>query len=430
VEAPMTIRKAPEHLRRSADASRQIAAYGFRISLALFCYGALFPFTLDLSRSQLSAAWAHASLLPFWNMPGGRAHDIADIVANLLVALPLGFFGCLRCAGNSRAAAFWKWGAVGAILGLGAEALQLAIPGRSSGTTDILTNGLGALAGVAIARGFGGRVLEFLTGSTSERRNIYLWMLILSLVAMVGPFDIGPDYLSRFKTNLAGLGAAWIPISLSGDEWIRIAGFAMTGAFASRLAVPGRRRRSPRTMMSALALVVVFPAVLGCARLLVESYPPQGPELAVEFLASMSGFAVALMVPGVVRASAGLILWILALIAAGLSPSHFAGFAGFQWIPFYEFVTHRTPIAFYPMVFTLFGFAVAGGLLQLCCARCRHIHVVACGLVLASLIEYAKVLLPAHSANITDILMACLGAWAGSFLCAAVAASRKTADGT
>jgi glycopeptide antibiotics resistance protein len=423
--APKPMLKPSAGRESAKEGSRLIAAYGFYFSVAFFCYGALFPFTLDLSAGHLSSSWAHASLVPFWDTPGRRLHGLSDITANFLFTLPLGFFGFLHCAGKNRSATAWKWGGIGMLLGLGAEILQLAIPSRSSGATDILINGTGAFLGAVIARGFGGRVLAFLTGSTAERRNIYLWLLILSMIAIVGPFDVGPDYLSRFQTGLAAVISRSAFSFPSGEEWIQIAGFTMIGAFASRLAVPRRRKRSLRVLMSAPALVVVFPVVLGCGRLMVESLPPSGSDFVLELLGSAAGFGIAILAPAVVRASSGFLLWNLALITAGLSPRPFDGSAGFQWIPFFEYITSRTPVALYQMIFTLSSFAVAGGLLQLAWARCRRIHVILYAAALASAVECAQILLPAHSANITNILLAGLGAWVGSVICAAVACSRR-----
>ncbi len=410
------------------EASRLLSTYGYHFSVLVFCYGALFPFTLDISNRHLLDSWSHISLIPYWDTPGGRMHGIPDIAANILLSVPLGFFGFMYRTEKNKSWALWKWFAIGMTLGLAAEILQLAIPGRSSGTTDMLNNGIGALAGAAMARAFGKRVLDFLTGSTDERRNIYLWMLISSMVFIVGPLDIDPDYFSRFNSGLAALTAgSWHSVSAIGQEWVQMAGFALIGALASRLAVPGRRKRSPMSIGCAVALVALLPLALGCARLLVEAHPPLLHALVIDLLGSIAGFTVGFGMPAAVRAPMGLLVMNLALIAAGLSPFRFAAWSRqppFQWIPFYEYCSRRTPIALYDLVLTMVSFAMLGGLLQLSLARNRRGFVVAYAMILAAGIEFAQTFLPTRSAGVTDILMACLGAWAGALFCASVQSSR------
>lgn len=73
-----------------------LCRYGFYISILLFVYGTLFPFHFDFTTQSLTNAWSHARTIPFWDAERGRIHSLPDMLANLLLTFPLGFFGFLR----------------------------------------------------------------------------------------------------------------------------------------------------------------------------------------------------------------------------------------------------------------------------------------------------------------------------------------------
>jgi glycopeptide antibiotics resistance protein len=127
------------------------------------------------------------------------------------------------------------------------------------------------------------------------------------------------------------------------------------------------------------------------------------------------------------QAFSGFILFKAALVVSGLSPFAFSGLrngSGFQWIPFYEFCSSRTPAALYETVLCFFSFAILGGLLQLSFPQFRRRYVALYALVFAGAIEFAQMFLTTHKAGITDIMMSALGAWTGAHICAAVESAR------
>ncbi len=409
------------------DAARLLSKYGFYFSISVFIYVVLFPFRLDSSWQYFSTAWSHAGLVPYWDIKRGM-HLAADDMANVLLMLPLGFLGYLHYTSRHRMWAVCKWWILGLAFGLAAEFIQLAIPTRSSGITDAINNGLGALLGAVAASVMGRRAVTYFTGTGIERRNVYLWMLILCLAAMIGPYDLGPDSISRFGSGLRMLQTqSYESETVVGEEWLRMAGFVLIGAFAVRLAVPGRRKRTVQRPLAAAALVLVLPVILQCARLLVESRPPSLEDLALDILGALTGAFVSLFIPPALQAFSGLLLFTAALVAAGLSPYSFSGWKGwmiFQWIPFYEFCSNRTPAALYEALLGFVGFAILGGFLQLSYPRRRRWHLVAYALVFSGLIEFAQTFLLARAAGITDIIVAGLGAWTGAYVCIAVESAR------
>ena len=109
----------------------------------LILYGSLFPF-------HFSAPGAFDLDTAFGNLhfqPTSRG----DIVANILLYLPLGF--CLALAWPAhrrRITALVCSVAAGTLLSLSVEVLQVYSIGRVSSLTDVLINATGTLAGALI----------------------------------------------------------------------------------------------------------------------------------------------------------------------------------------------------------------------------------------------------------------------------------------
>lgn len=425
---PEPIQPVIENYQPLPEAARLLSKYGFYLSVSVFLYAILFPFRFDFSWQQLSTAWSHAGLIPYWSSKTGTRVTVDDL-ANILLTMPLGFAGFLHCTRRPGIWAVLRWCGLGLAVGLAAEFMQLAIPTRASVITDAINNGLGALIGAAAASVMGRHALEFFTGAAAERRNIYLWMLIWSLVVMLGPYDLSPDSISRSESGLlTGQTYLWESEKIVGSEWLRMAGFALIGALAVRLATPGRRKYTARQPLTAASLVFLFPAILQFARLLFQSHPFLLDDLALDTLGALAGALGSLFIPPTLQSFIGFLLFKVALIAAGLSPYSFSSWQrgmSFQWIPFCEFCKNRTPASLYEVILTFFSFAILGGLLQLSFSRCRRWHVVAYALAFSGAIEFAQTFLPSRTAGITNILVAGLGAWTGACVCAAVESARQ-----
>jgi glycopeptide antibiotics resistance protein len=410
------------------EAARLLTKYGFYFSIAVFAYTVLFPFRIDISWHQLSTAWSKSIWIPYW-YPKTGVRFLADDIANILLMMPLGFFGFLHCTRRNGKSAVYRWGALGLALGVSAEFIQLAIPTRATVITDIINNGLGSLLGAAAASAAGHRILLFFTGVARERRNIYLWLLIWSLVAMVGPINLGSNALTFFDSTVLTLQTDSLESgTLIGAEWLNLTGFALIGALAARLAVPGRRKPAAWQPLAAAALVLVFPVLLQYSRLLVGTCRPSLDDLILDIVGALLGFFAGLITPSILRARNGFLLFQTALVVAGLKPflfsSHPPNGMFFQWIPFYEFCKDRTPIVFYETTVNFSSFAILGGFLQLSFPRSRSWQAAVYALVFSGAIEFIQMFLPNRTSGITDILMAVLGAWIGAYICAAVESER------
>jgi glycopeptide antibiotics resistance protein len=101
----------------------------------------VFPWT----SLQNHTHWPRVSWIPFVSPP----FRIRDIVVNVLLYVPWGYFGArsIRCARR-----VWIVSALAALLSLATEASQLYSHGRFPSATDLTCNIFGAFAGAKYAR--------------------------------------------------------------------------------------------------------------------------------------------------------------------------------------------------------------------------------------------------------------------------------------
>jgi glycopeptide antibiotics resistance protein len=386
-----------------------LCRHGFYLSVLLLLYGTLFPFHFDFSFHGLSQAWARAGLVPYWDVERVRIHSLTDIAANILLTVPLGFFGFLWFGRNKEVPRIARWFVLGFFLGLLSEIIQLAIPSRLSDITDALNNGLGAFAGAFGASLCGLKILDLLSGSLFDKRRTYFLILLAIVIAtMLLPFNFGLD-VSQIKSGIKHLLLnPWelgIPIE---DEWIQMVEFAMIGALAGSI---------PKRRFTAFALLLPF--ILEPAQLLVDYHSPSLRDLAMNFAGVTGGVLSARYIPFLVRPMVGFILMNLAMVAQGLSPYRFVEWSArshFEWIPLAEYYNQTTGAALYDAMAGLLSY---GLLVALWPRRATILWAV----LLASGIEIAQVLIPSRFAGTTDILIAAIGAWVGYVVSKAVANS-------
>jgi VanZ family protein len=126
-----------------------------RILLLGFClfvvYGSLFPFDFTVDPVEIRRDLAHAVTLPF-DATGRRRFSIPDVVANVMLGVPVGFLlvtgGLVGRSIVARVA--------GAVLLTGAfaaavEVGQLLAPSRTASALDVAAQAAGALAGAVAA---------------------------------------------------------------------------------------------------------------------------------------------------------------------------------------------------------------------------------------------------------------------------------------
>jgi VanZ family protein len=354
-------------------------------------YGTLFPFQFDFIHNS----WRSFGLTPFWDVERGRIHSLPDMMSNVLLTIPLGFFGFIWFGRNGKKQRIAQWFFIGFLLGLLVELIQLYIPSRTSEITDALNNGIGSLVGGTIALFYGRKILDIISGSLTEKKITCYWMLAAILaIGLLLPLDLGLN-VSHIKSSLKNL---WLNPWESGfpiqDGWIQLVEFAILGALASSI-------RKPKIVLLTLALPLLFELM----QLLVESHAPSLRDFALNFTGAALGIAAARIYPSIIRPATGFALMALALLAQGLSPFRFTVPSHFEWIPLVEYYNQTTGAALYDAMTGLLSY----GLLAFLWPRKSTILFV---VVLDGSIETAQIFIPTRSAGTTDILIAGLGAWA------------------
>ncbi len=381
------------------DPLLELCRYAFYLSVLLIIYGTLFPFQFDFSAQNLSDAWANAGLTPYWDAGRGRIHSLPDMVSNVLLTIPLGFFGFLWFGRNGNSQRCARWFAVGALLGLFSEIIQLGISSRVSGITDVLNNGLGAFLGALAAALYGSKILDLFSGALYDRKQTSLLILLAIVIAgMMMPFDFGMD-IGQLKSSLKQLWRnPWELGKPIEDEWIQMVEFAMLGALASSM-------NRKRLMVSALLL----PFILEPMQMLVASHSPSLRDLTMNFAGVLGGVLSARLIPCIVRPMTGFLLLSLAIIAQGLSPYRFVEWEShlhFEWTPLVEYYFQTTSAALYDAMSGLLTYALLAALWP------RRITIL-WAILLAGSMEVAQLMLPARFSGTTDIVIAAIGACAG-----------------
>lgn len=231
------------------------AACGLAAALLFVLYETTMPFDFRFTAAQLADGWAKAALRPF-TVPGGGPSGLVDVAGNIPLFVPLGFF--LALVPLLGRAGRWRpplLALAGTAVSLSVETLQLFSPLRYPQSTDVITNTLGAAAGVLLAVGGGQALFDRLVDGFLRRlRDDPLSLLVGGLTAaiLVGallPFDlsISPRHLARQwrELDLSRMGAAAAPggrltawTGLLKLGWL----FAFWGAATAHW-LGGRRRR-------------------------------------------------------------------------------------------------------------------------------------------------------------------------------------------
>ena len=127
------------------------ALWGLTLAFVFILYETTIPFHFQFSLSQLQSGWERA-VLAVLQGPGGVLSSRSDILGNVALFCPLGFFltlsPVLLWAGRWRPLLLVL---AGLLTSLAVETLQLFSPERWTQTNDLLTNTIGTLAGVAVA---------------------------------------------------------------------------------------------------------------------------------------------------------------------------------------------------------------------------------------------------------------------------------------
>lgn len=387
--------------KNKASSASPILAAAYAL---LIVYGSLYPF----------GDWLPAEgMLAFLTAPWPRYIIRSDIIANILIYLPMGLLAAraLRYRLRPGTAAVAAT-ALCLLLSLVMESLQTLLPGRVSSLLDLLLNGLGGLGGALLA-GLTVNPPGPLRSLAALRREWFLpgramdlGLVALSLWALA---QLTPLLLSLDTDHLRkGLLPLWTPGFPLPFSWTQLAAYACAitglGLFGTILTRAEKNMAVPfigfvsvvllvkiLVMGRYLALETALGAAMGMVLTVILRPAPRPFRFATGGLALLAGFALAELEP-----------------AAGVI---FKPLQPFNWIPF-QGQMHN--LAGFSEILALFWPFLALGCLGAFATRPnrrRRMAFIGGLLVLALmfLLEWQQQTLPGRNADITDVLLALAG---------------------
>ena len=349
--------------------------------IAVIVHGSLYPYQFRVPPGVTGSV---ETLLNSWASPPS---SYGDLVANLLLYVPLGFFGALAMEGG-RALRLGIMILAGLVLCTGIELAQFYDAGRVTNMSDVYLNtsgaALGAIAALVLASA--GRHLPATEIAVDP-------IPVLLLVAMLGyhlfPYVPTIDlrkYWHSVRALILAPSLPPYPLLRYAAVWLTVS--CLIGAIA------GFKR--------SCVLLVLFVAFVFAGEILIENLALSLPEVVGAALAVGVWFAI-----GRSRRAAALLTGIVlcgAIAAARLEPFNFQAPArAFGWLPFRSFLSGSLSInvtSFLEKFFfygSLIWLSIEAGL-----SLSPATLLVALFLFVTSV---AEIYLPGRSAEITDALM-------------------------
>jgi VanZ family protein len=342
--------------------------------IALIVYGSLYPWRFqprELDASPLAvvlSSWA-------WSL---NRFVLRDLVVNVALYAPLGLTARLAFGRALPAIA------LGVALSLAMETLQLYVPLRRTSALDLLTNGIGAALGAALAGPFERVARARLAGRKADSGALALlgcWIayVLFPFFPEVGLFGLRRklDEAARAAFELAPFLSAAVSWLLAG-RLLMAAGFRARWLAVAALAAPAQFAVADRPF----AVSALWGAAAGC---LLFALAGRRPKAAIPVAAAFAAM----------------------LAVRGLAPFHFmAEPKQFTWIPFLGFLDNDWQSAALTLLGKVFHYGAAVWALREAGARLP----VAAGAVAALLaaVEAAQLWLPGRSPEIADPAIAIL----------------------
>ncbi len=398
----------------------------FRLLWLLFAvfilYGTTIPFTFSLDPKYLHSRFAQIEWYPLVSKPGDH-HSLTDYVQNILLFLPFGFLGYFAVAEKRSR---WKPFAVivlGSLLSACVEFLQLFSETRVTALTDWIWNTVGTVGGVGagiLSRG----MLRNLRARPSLRKFLeaeYAYpALMFGLIVVVGfwePFDFTLD-VGSVLPKLREVLAHPFALDPSPDDILAFTRFAFFAYFACRLC----RQVRPGSEYWGALCACALGNFLEFSQFIVASRMPEFNDALVLTAGVLLGFGCSYL-PYFHRHR---IAWGIAFLGGygaaivfkdvfPLKWSPVSG--GFNWMPFLPYFQNTSFLSlsdFIEQIMTYFCLGVipaylSGGRRVVFLATLVFAFLVSAG------IEDVQRFLPAHTADITDILGALVGVTISQF---------------
>jgi len=402
----------------------------FALSTVFIVYATTLPF--DFSRAP---SLVGANLIPLWDEERNRLHSMPDIVQNIVLFMPFGFFMTL---GFPRKWPVLRAAVAGFLLSLLAESLQTMTTIRQTSATDLTTNTAGALVG-ATAAVIWGALLEDVARTRLARMVrsdpglvIVLGVLGMVVFSMLAPFiptlDIGA--LRGQVRSLIDHPWGTRPIGALMPELVLYAGlgFALTHEVPARLKVASPVLR----VVAGSMITATIALVLEAAQMPLLFHRPAGADVVAN---ALGGFIGAMMVLVIHRGRAfavetelgawtrrwpALVLTfaVLSPVSRAFSPFVFRsvadGLAMFNLVHLVPFslLFESLKISTFLNVFETASTYLPLGY-ALCVLRVRTPVAFGITILLAEIMEIAQIVVEGRTTDVTEGLLAAAGAVAG-----------------
>jgi glycopeptide antibiotics resistance protein len=396
-----------------------------RLLWALFSlfvlYGTTFPFRFDIGGWE---GFLRETGRINWRPLGGTADNllISDIVQNILLFVPFGFLGYFSLVYKSS----WARKAAIVLLGMSVSAavefLQIFSPVRYPALSDVVFNTTGTACGLLMAMAFKRSVLgiknrpqfrRFLDAPSAYPACVFL---ILVVAGCWEPFDFSLD-LGGAIEHLKPLIRHPFEFRNPDDDLMSFIRFLLASLFACRLFADAGFRAPA---FCGAALLGALGVGLELSQTFIQSRGPETQDAAMAILGSAAG-GIAYFFPGFHRRPriwtlAGAAMVFLSAAARAWSPFHLsAHWSGFNWVLFRTYYEHTTFQALGNFIENAMLFFPLGYLLAYFHPRAR---MAAAGALLsgglAIAVEMGQGFVPGRYADITDVLGAVLGGFAGA----------------
>lgn len=260
----------------------------FFAALLFIVYATTVPFDFTEAPSLARTMW-----IPFWDSQHHRRAGLADMVQNIVLFLPLGFFAVVAWPRGWRAVVLATL--VGAALSASVEVVQTMTLSRTSSVTDLIMNSAGALAGAAFGLSYTARLaapaeraVDRLIARSPELAVLIGLFLIAALV-LWAPFVPSLD-ISKLRAQVRGLIDSGLLDGGLGRMVPDIVLFAGIGVMLGRAA---------RALLGRAAIPIAFGLVIALAAgaelgqlIIVYRHAAKG-DLLADLIGGVLGVAVA-----------------------------------------------------------------------------------------------------------------------------------------
>lgn len=386
-------------------------------------YGTILPFNVK-GMENFHYRITEINWIPFQALDGNRA-SISDCIQNILLFIPIGFFGWLSTRRfNFRVNNWLIVLFYGAFLSFSVEFFQLFTVDRVTSVTDLITNTTGTFLGMSVAffirnswkKINNGEMITQIVHYPLFTPAIFSFCIICAYILL--PFDFALNY-SLFKLKLRRILNNPFYFSFSGKNDPFIILFFSILTFLCLKILRHLKVRFP--VLIALSGLLLFSIFLESLQLIIKSRFPEFSDIIVETIGILAGLLYFLYFQKGISGSHTVlkVSFFLAFISNQFHPYKFSwSFQKIIWHPFFSSNPHWTMINLSNTIETSIIYSFAGYLYHRLYKRFseKQFSVIVV-LAIITVIEVLQGWIAGRNPDMTDITVAFLVFLFGRFVC-------------